>query len=107
MRIEFKTESTGITYLPGLAQPVVIDTSTLPAEEAAELERLIQSSGFFALPEVIGPPPGAADFRQYAITVIDGDRRHTVRVADPVENPALQALLEYLKGKTRARRTTR
>jgi hypothetical protein len=45
MRIRFKTEG-GFAYFPGLSKPVTIDTDELPAEEAKELERLIEAADF-------------------------------------------------------------
>jgi len=50
------------------------------------------------------PRSGAADVRQYTITVEEGGRQHTVQLADPVEDPALQELLRFLQTKTRALR---
>ena len=100
MRIQFKTEG-GIAYFPGLSKPVVIDTDELPTEEASELERLIETAGFFTLPAVIAPPRGAADYRRYTISVTAPGHSHTVQLTDPVEDPHLQALLGYLKAKAR------
>ncbi len=94
--------STGIAYLPGLARPVAIDSADLPAAEAAELERLIRDANFFELPAEVGLP-GVPDARQHVIAVHAGDRHHTVRVGDPVEDSALQALLTFLRGKARSR----
>jgi len=96
MRIEFKTEG-GLAFFPGLLRPAVIDSHDLSAAEAAELERLLDSARFFELPEDSRAlHRGAADYRQYTIIVENGDRRHTVRLADPVENRQLQALLDLL-----------
>ena len=102
MRVEFQMPSTGIAYLPGLARPIVIDGADLAPQEAAELERLIEAANFFALPAVVGRP-GGRDTRQYTITVDTGDRRKTVQITEPVDDPALQALLAFLQAKARAR----
>jgi hypothetical protein len=96
--------STGIAYLPGLARPVVIDSTDLSGEEAAELEQLVRDASFFELPAEVGPS-GVPDARQHVMTVDSGERQHTVRVCEPVEDPALQALLTFLRGKMRERRT--
>ncbi|MBE3559792.1 MAG: hypothetical protein IMW89_11290 [Ktedonobacteraceae bacterium] len=99
MRVQLKIEG-GIAFFPGLRKPVVIDTDHLPASEAAELKRLVQATRFFDLPETVSPPPpGAADYQQYVITVEDEGRQHSVRLTDPVENPAMQALLSYLQAR--------
>ena len=97
MRIQFKLEG-GIAYFPGLSKPITIDSDQLPAQEADELKRLVNATRFFDLPAVIGSPaPGAADYRQYTITIEDHGKQHTVRLTDPIEDSNLQALLNYLK----------
>jgi hypothetical protein len=101
MRIELKTEG-GIAHFPGLSKPVVIDSNELSVEEGAELTRLIESARFFERPSTVGtPPPGAADYRQYTITVEDDGQQHTVRLVDPVNDIALQQLLHFLQAKAR------
>jgi hypothetical protein len=100
MRIAFTTEG-GVAFFPGLSRPAVIDSRDLSAGAAAELERLLSSAHFFELPEESRAlRRGAADYRQYTITVQNQGRRHTVRLADPVESPALQALLDFLRSAT-------
>jgi hypothetical protein len=101
MRIEFVTEG-GIAHFPGLSRPVMIDGTDLSAEEGAELTRLVEAARFFEQSTTVGrPPPGAADYRQYTITVEDGGRQHTVKLTDPVEDPALQQLLHFMQRKAR------
>jgi hypothetical protein len=96
MRIVFTTEG-GLAFFPSLSMPAVIDSHDLSGAEAAELERLLDSARFFELPEHCrARHRGAADYRQYTITVENKNRRHTVRLTDPVENPQLQALLDFL-----------
>jgi hypothetical protein len=97
MRIVYTAEG-GLASLPGLQQSTVIDSRDLLPAEAAELGRLLDAAHFFELPEDCRAlHPGAADYRQYAISVENADRRHTVRLADPVENPQLGALLDLLR----------
>jgi hypothetical protein len=104
MRIQFQMEG-GIAHFPGLSQPTVIESSALPEAEADQLNQLVEAVRFFELPARASTPPrGAADYRQYTISVEEGERRHTVRLADPVEDPQLQQLLGYLQAKARARR---
>src|SRR2546428_11651518 len=88
----------GIAYFPGLSKPILIDSDKLPREESDELKRLVNATHFFDLPPVVGsPPPGAADYRQYTITIEDEGKQHTVRLTDPIEDPHLHALLTHLK----------
>ena len=98
MRIQFKTEG-GIAHLPGLSEPVTIDTHELPAEQANELERLIEVAEFFELPATSTPPPGAADYQQYTISVTTPNRSHEARLTDPIENPRVRELVNHLRAK--------
>jgi hypothetical protein len=104
MRVRFNTDG-GFVYLPARSEPVTIDTDELPPEEANELERLIEAAGFFDLPETAAPPRGAADYLQYTISVTAPEHSHTVRLTDPIEDPDIQALVEYLEAKARESRT--
>jgi hypothetical protein len=99
MRVEFATEG-GLAYFPGLSRPTVIDTASLPEADAAELARLLDQTDFFAQPALPRTlPKGAADYRQYTISVEDGKRRHTIRLIDPIEDPRLQALVDFLRSR--------
>jgi len=104
MHIQFTTEG-GIAHFPGLSKPVAIDSEQLSPEEAAELKRLVEAVHFFDLPAQVGvPAPGAADYRQYTITVEEGGRKHTVRLTDPVKDPDLHNLLSFLRAQAKAQR---
>lgn len=100
MHLRLETEG-GFAVFPGLNQPIEIDTSQLPAAEAAEFTRLVEAAHFFAQPAVTPAPSGAADYRQYTITVEQDGRTHTVQVADPVTDPALGALVAQLQAQQR------
>jgi hypothetical protein len=97
MRIQLKIDG-GLAYFPGLSKPITIDSDTLPAQEADKLKQLLDAAHFFDLPPVLNAPAaGAADYHQYTITVADGSKHHTVQLTDPIADPNLQALLNYLK----------
>jgi hypothetical protein len=100
MLVRFKMDG-GFVYLPARSKPVTIDTDDLPAEEAKELERLIEAAGFFELPQTSPPPRGAADYLRYTISVTCPERSHTAHLTDPIEDPEVQALVEYLEAKAR------
>lgn len=87
--------------MPARSEPVTLDTGDLPEEEANELERLIEAAGFFELPETSLPPRGAADYIRYTISVMRPEHSHTVHLTDPIEDPEVQALVEYLEAKAR------
>lgn len=104
MHIQFQSEG-GVAYFPGLSEPVTVDTRQLPAAQAAAAEGLVRAARFFDRPAQQQPaPPGAADYRQYTITVDDGGRRHTIRIDEPVDDPDLQRLVQYLASQARAQR---
>ena len=100
MRVRFKMDG-GFVYLPARSEPTTIDTDVLPADEAKELQRLIEAAGFFELPESSPPPRGAADYLRYTISVTTPEHSHTVHLIDPIEDPDIQALVEYLEAKAR------
>jgi hypothetical protein len=97
MHVQLETDG-GIAFFPGLSRPVVVDSADLPKEQAARLQKLVDTARFFDLPAASAAlPKGAADYRQYTITIQDGRRRHTVRLTDPVEDPNLAALIDFLQ----------
>ncbi len=98
MRIRFKMEG-GIVHLPSLSEPVTIDTEELPVEQANELERLIEVADFFELSATSAPPPGAADYKQYTISVTTPSRSHEARLTDPIEDPRVRELVNHLRTK--------
>lgn len=101
MQIQFEMEG-GFAAFPGLNQPVMIDTATLPPEEGAALEKLVKGTCFFDRPERGSiAPPGAADYRHYTITVHDGGQTHTVRLDEPIDDAALQTLVGQLQAAAR------
>jgi hypothetical protein len=75
--------------------PITLDTAELPVERRVTLERLVEETRFFDQPADALPARGA-DYQVHTITVREGSRMHTVRRADPIEDPALAALVEAL-----------
>jgi hypothetical protein len=95
MRINFKVEG-GLAHVPGLSEPVLIDTAELPAEEANELERLLEAARFFKLPTTIPLPRAAADYQKYTIAVDTPGSSHTVQLTDPIEDLHVRELVNFL-----------
>jgi hypothetical protein len=106
VEIVFKTEG-GLVFMPGLSRPTTIDTTQLPHDQAAELERLVADADFFDLPTSPKTYPKAADVQSYTIRIIDGSRQHEVKLVDPVSDPQLVSLLDCLKGHVRSARSSR
>ena len=96
MRINFE-RSGGFA---GMRITTTVDTQSLPADQASELNQLVASSGFFNLPATI-PSTGGADQYTYTVTISDQGRQHTVVVKDGSIPPALQPLLQRLTGLAR------
>lgn len=92
----------GLAHFPGLSKPVSIEGEQLSPEESAELEGILEKARFFELPTGPRPvPKGAADYYQYTVTIEVGGRRHTIKLADPVEDPNLQRLITILRTKAK------
>ena len=78
MHIEF-VRSGGFA---GLFLTANIDLQTLPPDESALLEREINDTAFFDLPEQIKPASPMPDRFEYKITVSSPQRAHTVTVSE-------------------------
>lgn len=99
VRVQLKIEG-GLAYFPGLSKPRVIDSAKLSTEDRVELERLVSVVHFFEQPAQVGrPAKGAADYRQYIVTIAEEKRSHTVRLVEPIQDASLQALLEFIQSK--------
>jgi hypothetical protein len=92
----------GIAPFPGLARPFTVDAAELPPDEAAELARLVEESGFFELPEQPAQP-GDPDARTYTVTVQRGSDSRTLTLTDPLPNSALRQLINLVEKRRRAR----
>lgn len=84
----------------GLIVTTSLDTATLPASEADQLQQLVQSANFFGLPAEIPATPQPDRF-QYEITIADGKQQHTVRVGETSVPQSLRPLLNWCMEKAR------
>lgn len=92
MRIHF--ERTG--GIAGMRIKATIDTQRLPGDEAQEVQRLVETTGFFGLPaELRSPTPGMDQFH-FILTIEAGERSHTVSVGDAAAPDELRPLLRRL-----------
>ena len=92
----------GFAYLPGLAKPLTVDTGELAADEARELEGLVERAGVWNRPRrgPDAPNPAMRDHRSYVLEVQDGARHERLEFSDPVPaelGPLVQALRERVK----------
>jgi hypothetical protein len=76
----------------------------LSSEEARHLERLVESSDFFALPARTSSAARGADRFQYVITVENAGKRHSVQTMDEATPEALGALLAVLRNASMGRK---
>ena len=88
----------------GLSLQLRVDTATLPEEEAAELQQLVQQSAFFSVPERSVVNPSGADRFNYKLTIERDGHRHTVETMDSSSLALLQPLLERLTRMARSGR---
>ena len=87
----------GFAAIPGLSTPVVLDTAHLPETVAAALETLVSELAGGAVPKVIPPPPGAADFRSLRLQVESPELSGTWEFTDAVRDRVLLALVELVE----------
>jgi hypothetical protein len=73
-----------------------IDTDDLPAEQAAELESLVNTAEFFKLPSRVDESTGGADRFNYSIGIVAEGKKHTVEISDETAPPSLRPLLRRL-----------
>ena len=92
MRIYFKR--TG--GFAGIRLETLIDSNTLPPEEAAKLLDMVESSDFFSLPSKIAAREIGADQFQYKVTIESKDKRHSVEIQEAAIPPTLRPLLMWL-----------
>ncbi len=99
MRITF--ERTG--GFGGMRKTSVINTETLPSEEANRLSQLLADVDFFHQPaQIISPKPHPDTF-QYKLSVEDGDRKHTVVLGEEALSEHLRQLIDQLTAVARKR----
>jgi len=73
-----------------------IDTAHLSAEDASELQRLLDAAAFFQLPAKIDQPQ-MRDAFQYTISVDTGSRQQSVSIAGEPQEPSLKELRRKLE----------
>ncbi len=106
MRIHYRS-SGGFAAIPGLQKPVEIDVDQLDEAQRALWQRRVAEACFFEMPEAVGVvPQGAADLQADVVTIIDGERSHTVRIKAPLEKGPLQELLAAIRLQVNALRAS-
>ena len=83
----------------GIVRSCEVDTSSLSADAAAQLEGLVRGSGISASGEHLSE--SGRDLHVYEITVEDGDRTWTVVFDDASVPPAVKPVFAYLRERAR------
>ena len=84
----------------GLKLDAMIDSDSLPLNEARSLAKIIDESNFFSISPITQSPRGA-DYIRYKIMVeIDEDKKHTVETTDVTTPVQLKTLIQYLTKKS-------
>ncbi|MBW4480527.1 MAG: hypothetical protein KME54_27735 [Tolypothrix brevis GSE-NOS-MK-07-07A] len=93
MRISFE-RSGGFA---GIIKTTNIDTTTLSPNESNQVSQLIQSAGFFELPQTITSDTRSKDRFQYTLTIDDNGKQHTITIGESALSGNLKSLIEWLK----------
>jgi predicted secreted protein len=97
----FYLERTG--GIAGLRMTVMLNTESLPLDDARKLYQMVEDAGFFSLPEKLPEPITGADFFIYKLTVekfalsFSEGKKHTVEVSGPNLAEKLQPLIQALE----------
>ena len=86
----------------GLVKGCVLDADALPADESAELRRLVASSGLDVSTEDLSR--GARDRRQLAITIDRGGERVEIVCDDGCTPEGARPLVAFLAARARPQR---
>ena len=97
MRMTF--ERTG--GFSGITITKVVDTATLPDNEAKQLRHLVDAADFFRLPKTITSRSPQPDRFGYQLTVEDNGKQHTVEVSEQAVPGTLRPLIDWLKAAAR------
>lgn len=97
MKINF--ERTG--GFAGIRMTAMLDTELMHQEEASHLEKMVDVSNFFDLPEILSAPEKGADYFQYRLTVELERQKHTVEVSEACVPDELRPLLNLMMEEAR------
>jgi hypothetical protein len=96
MKVDYELTG-GVT---GMNRSVIVNTDSLPPNEAHQLKMLVSNSNFFDIPSKLPSPPGARDLLNHTITIEVGEEKsHTIQTNDITMPPELRPLVEYLTEK--------
>jgi len=94
VRVRFQN-SDGLAFLSRVKPAITLDGALLSETDRLDLEQLVRSARFFDLPEQI--PGNLNGGPAWYITIEEGGRRHSIKVGQPVQGPAMRRLVERLR----------
>jgi hypothetical protein len=82
----------------GILTSVSVDTSSLPSEQAGQIQKIVENANFFNLSPIQPQSKrGPADYFIYKITVeADDGRTHTLECTDIAMQPSIKPLIDFL-----------
>jgi len=96
VRVELTIDG-GFAYIPGLAGPIVVDGAQVAAAEAGELRRLCRAALAVTTSAAGTKRAATPDARRYQLTIVIDDKKHELVAADPVNPPAVAALIAFVR----------
>lgn len=81
----------------GLRLEAVVDSDSLPEEEARLLKTELDNACFFDLPSKLTSRSGGADRFQYEITVEDGNTQHTIETGETAIPEPLLPFIQHVE----------
>jgi hypothetical protein len=94
MRVSLTTRGGLAAAVNAAAPPIVVDTASLPGEQAHELTRLVRAAESAPPP---GPEPGGRDVQSYTVIVDDDGRTTTIRARDTAMPDEVADLIEWIR----------
>jgi len=87
----------------GISMRKVVDTDTLPENEAKQLRQLVDAADFFRLSKTIASKSPQPDRFVYQLTVEDNGKQHSVEVGEQAMPGTLRPLIDWMMAAARQR----
>ena len=94
MKIRFSIDG-GLASFPGLRKPVTIDSAALSPADGVRLRRLVARAGMAAASAPVATP----DARCYTLAIDDDGACTTLKLSEPIADPALRDLIAELSSR--------
>lgn len=88
------TTEGGFAYFPGRSRVRVVDFAAADPDTVAAIVRAAEAAGFFERSDAVASRP---DARCHCLDLTIDGRSHSVRMTEPVADPALAALVAAVR----------